>query len=76
MKSDRSGARDMTDTKINLQESYLEQAKKDQAMLSIYLVNGVQLKGQVKAYDNFTVLLVNNGHEQLVYKHAISTVQR
>lgn len=76
MKSDRSGARDMTDTKINLQESYLEQAKKEQAMLSIYLVNGVQLKGQVKAYDSFTVLLVNNGHEQLVYKHAISTVQR
>lgn len=66
----------MTDTKINLQESYLEQAKKEQAMLSIYLVNGVQLKGQVKAYDSFTVLLVNNGHEQLVYKHAISTVQR
>ncbi len=66
----------MMNNKENLQESYLEQAKKDHALLSIYLINGVQLKGQVKAYDNFTVLLVNNGHEQLVYKHAISTVQR
>lgn len=63
------------ETKVNLQETYLNEARKRNAQVSIYLVNGVQLRGQVKAFDNFTVLLVNDGREQLIYKHAISTIQ-
>ncbi len=64
------------ENKVNLQEVYLNDARKNNKIVSIYLVNGVQLKGLVKSFDNFTVLLVNDGKEQLIYKHAISTIQR
>ena len=64
------------ENKVNLQELYLNDARKNNKIVSIYLVNGVQLKGLVKSFDNFTVLLVNDGKEQLIYKHAISTIQR
>lgn len=63
------------ETKVNLQETYLNEARKKNQQVSIYLVNGVQLRGQVKAFDNFTVLLENDGRTQLIYKHAISTIQ-
>ncbi len=63
------------DNKANLQEVYLNEARKKNTLVSIYLVNGVQLRGHVKAFDNFTVLLANEDREQLIYKHAISTIQ-
>jgi host factor-I protein len=59
---------------ICLQDAFLNQARKDHTSLTIYLTNGFQLKGVVKSFDNFTVLLDTEGKQQLVYKHAISTI--
>lgn len=59
---------------INLQDSILNQVRKEGSQVIIHLVNGFQLKGQVKGFDNFTVILDSAGKQQLVYKHAISTI--
>lgn len=59
---------------INLQDSILNQVRKEGSQVVIHLVNGFQLKGQVKGFDNFTVILDSAGKQQLVYKHAISTI--
>ena len=59
---------------INLQDSFLNQVRKENTAVSIHLVNGFQLKGNVKGFDNFTVVLESMGKQQLVYKHAISTI--
>ena len=59
---------------INLQDSFLNQVRKENMTVTIYLVNGFQLKGLVRGFDNFTVILENDGKQQLVYKHAISTI--
>ena len=59
---------------INLQDSFLNQVRKENIAVIIYLVNGFQLKGMVRGFDNFTVILENDGRQQLIYKHAISTV--
>ena len=65
----------MTTTKvINLQDSFLNQVRKENVPVIIYLVNGFQLRGSVKGFDNFTVIMENDGKQQLVYKHAISTI--
>ncbi|HMM21659.1 MAG TPA: RNA chaperone Hfq [Selenomonadales bacterium] len=65
----------MTTTKvINLQDSFLNQVRKENVPVIIYLVNGFQLRGAVKGFDNFTVIMENEGKQQLVYKHAISTI--
>ncbi len=64
----------MTTKVINLQDSFLNQVRKDNMPVVIYLVNGFQLRGSVKGFDNFTVILENDGKQQLVYKHAISTI--
>lgn len=65
----------MTTTKvINLQDSFLNQVRKENVPVIIYLVNGFQLRGSVKGFDNFTVIMENEGKQQLVYKHAISTI--
>ncbi|WP_195924689.1 RNA chaperone Hfq [Sarcina ventriculi] len=58
----------------NLQDIFLNNARKDKIHVSIFLVNGVQLKGYVKGFDSFTVVLDSEGRQQLVYKHAISTI--
>jgi len=58
----------------NLQDSFLNQVRKDNIPVTIYLVNGYQLKGHIKGFDNFTVVLENEGKQQLVYKHALSTI--
>ncbi len=62
--------------KMNLQDAFLNDARKENAQVSIYLMSGVQLKGRVKSFDSFTVLLVSENGSQLIYKHAISTIQR
>lgn len=59
---------------INLQDIFLNQVRKDHIAVTIYLTNGFQLKGMVKGFDNFTVILDSDGKQQLVYKHAISTI--
>jgi host factor-I protein len=64
----------MAKTQVNLQDSFLNQVRKESIPLTIYLVNGFQLRGLVKGFDNFTVVLENDGKQQLVYKHAISTI--
>lgn len=58
---------------VNIQEQYLNQLRKDHMSVTIFLINGFQLKGVVKAFDNFTVLLEVDGKQQLIFKHAIST---
>src|ERR1700741_1275243 len=58
----------------NLQETFLNHVRKSKTPLTIFLVNGVKLQGVVTWFDNFCVLLRRDGHSQLVYKHAISTI--
>jgi len=64
----------MTKTQINLQDAFLNQVRKDNIPVTIFLVNGFQLKGTVKGFDNFTVIMESDGKQMMVYKHAISTV--
>jgi host factor-I protein len=58
----------------NLQDTFLNYVRKNKTPLTIFLVNGVKLQGVVTWFDNFCVLLRRDGHGQLVYKHAISTI--
>ena len=57
----------------NLQDNYLNQLRKDKVPVVIYLTNGVRLKGVIKGFDSFVVLL-KEASQQMIYKHAISTV--
>ncbi|MEG0750620.1 MAG: RNA chaperone Hfq [Oscillospiraceae bacterium] len=59
---------------INLQDVFLNSARKEKIQVTIYLTNGFQFRGVVKGFDNFTVVLDSEGRQNLVYKHAISTV--
>ena len=58
----------------NLQDVFLNNVRKNKAPVTVFLVNGVKLQGIITWFDNFCVLLRRDGHSQLVYKHAISTV--
>ena len=58
----------------NLQDSFLNQQRKDRSTVTMFLMNGFQLHGVVKSFDGFTVVLDSDGKQQLIYKHAISTV--
>lgn len=58
----------------NLQDIFLNNVRKNKVSLTIFLINGVKLQGVVTWFDNFCVLLRRDGHSQLVYKHAISTI--
>ena len=58
----------------NLQDTFLNFVRKNKVPLTVFLVNGVKLQGIVTWFDNFCLLLRRDGHSQLVYKHAISTV--
>lgn len=64
----------MTDHQPPLQDSFLNYLRKNKIPSTIFLVNGVKLQGVVTSFDNFSILLRRDGHAQLVYKHAISTV--
>jgi host factor-I protein len=66
--------RPMADRAQNLQDTFLNYVRKNKTPLTIFLVNGVKLQGIVTWFDNFCVLLRRDGHSQLVYKHAISTI--
>ncbi len=58
----------------NIQESFLNNARKDKIFLTIYLISGVKLSGKIKSFDKYSVILETNSQEQLIFKHAISTV--
>ncbi|MDQ3245931.1 MAG: RNA chaperone Hfq [Pseudomonadota bacterium] len=62
-------------TRSGLQDQFLAAAARDQEAMTVFLVNGVMLQGAVEAYDQFSLLLARAGQAQLVYKHAISTLQ-
>ena len=64
----------MADRLPNLQDLFLNTVRKQKISLTIFLVNGVKLTGVVTSFDNFCVLLRRDGHSQLVYKHAITTI--
>ena len=57
----------------NLQDNYLNQLRKDKIPVVIYLINGVRLKGVIKGFDSFVILL-KEAAQQMIYKHAISTI--
>jgi host factor-I protein len=60
---------------LNLQDAYLAQVKKENNGVIIYLVNGFQLKGIIKGFDNFTIFIENSeGKLQMIYKHAVTTI--
>lgn len=58
----------------NLQDSFLNQLRKDKSNVTMFLMNGFQLHGIIRSFDGFTVILDSEGKQQLIYKHAISTV--
>ncbi len=58
----------------NLQDSFLREARRRRTPLTVFLVNGFQMRGTVQGYDNFTVILESEGKQQMIYKHAISTI--
>ena len=59
---------------INIQDVFLNHVRRTNNPVTIFITNGVQVRGNVKAFDNFTVVLESDGRQQMIYKHAISTV--
>lgn len=59
---------------INIQDVILNHVRKTNNPVTIFITNGVQIRGFVKAFDNFTVVLESDGRQQMIYKHAISTI--
>ena len=62
------------ETPVNIQNSFFNQARKDRAKVVVYLANGTKLVGRIKSFDKFTVILESGNGEQMIFKHAISTV--
>ncbi len=58
----------------NLQDLFLNQARRDRQIVTVFLMNGFQMRGVVRGFDSFTVVLETDGKQQLIYKHAISTL--
>lgn len=58
----------------NIQDSFLNTARKDKMQITIYLLSGVKLSGRIRSFDKYSVVLETNNQEQLIFKHAISTV--
>ena len=63
----------MPDT-MNLQDAILKEVRKDRVPVTLFLMNGFQLRGVIAGYDSFVVALVTDGKQQMIYKHAISTL--
>ncbi|MEH7261272.1 RNA chaperone Hfq, partial [Priestia megaterium] len=57
---------------VNIQDQFLNQLRKENIYVTVFLLNGFQLRGLIKGFDNFTVLIESEGKQQLIYKHAIS----
>ena len=58
----------------NLQDLFLNQARRDRLQVTMFLMNGFQMRGVVRGFDGFTVVLESEGKQQLIYKHALSTI--
>jgi host factor-I protein len=58
----------------NIQETFLNNARKDKCQVTIYLLSGVKLSGRIRSFDKFSLILESSHQEQLIFKHAISTV--
>ena len=59
---------------LNLQEAILNEARRDRTPVTLFLMNGFQLRGVITGFDSFVVVLVSDGKQQMIYKHAISTL--
>ena len=59
---------------INLQDGILKEVRREKVPVTLFLMNGFQLRGVITGYDNFVVVLVTDGKQQMIYKHAISTL--
>lgn len=64
----------VTKNQLNLQDAFLNQIRREKIPVTIYLVNGFQIKGVIRGFDNFTAIIDQEGRQQMVYKHAISTI--
>jgi host factor-I protein len=58
----------------NIQDSFLNTARKDKCVVTLYLLSGVKLSGRIRSFDKYSVVLESNNQEQLIFKHAISTM--
>jgi host factor-I protein len=58
----------------NIQDSFLNNARKDKGVVTIYLLSGVKLSGRIRSFDKYSLVMETNNQEQLIFKHAISTV--
>ena len=58
----------------NYQDMFLSAVRRSKTMVTVFLMNGFQLKGTVKGFDNFVVMVDSEGRQQMIYKHAISTI--
>lgn len=59
---------------INLQDVFLNTLRKDRIECTVFLMNGYQIKGVIRGYDNFVIMVESDGRQQVVYKHAVSTI--
>ena len=59
---------------VNLQEAILKESRRDKVPVTLFLMNGFQLRGVITGFDSFVVVLVSDGKQQMIYKHAISTM--
>ena len=64
----------MAEKAIKIQDVFLNQSRKDGVPVTLHLVNGFQIKGLVKSFDQFTIIIDSMGKQQMIYKHAISTI--
>ncbi len=64
----------MSKIQFNLQDNFLNQVRKNNIPITLFLINGFQIKGLVKGFDNFTIVMDIDGKQQLIYKHAVSTI--
>lgn len=63
----------MNKQQVNIQDTFLNHVRKEKIPVIVYLVNGFQIRGQVRAFDNFTIVVEAEGKQQMIYKHAVST---
>lgn len=61
-------------TTLNLQDAFLNQVRKEKIAITVFLVNGFQIKGVVKGFDNYVIFVEGDGKQNMVYKHAVSTM--
>ena len=59
---------------VNLQDLFLNQARKEKIMITVFLISGYQIRGFVSGFDNYTIVIDSDGKQQMIYKHAISTL--